>query len=164
MDHNFSWATNASSKNFLVFAASDQKVPLFDVAWTSTCPPKLLFGVYEPKVSNLILNVVVHQIFTDLFDHFIVVNIKNIPLKPFRKRHWIRRNFLFLELLDLTLLNELVVLHDWLTIPESMLSHSADEFLKSVPGEKMNTRVICDLLEPFKHSLFTEIWTLWIKL
>ena len=101
-------------------------MPLFDVAWTSTCPSELFLGVMESKVAHLILDIVVHQVLANFIANSIIIDIEFVPLEAWWQRHWVRGNVFLLELLDLALWNHFFELHNWLAIPEPVLTKHAN--------------------------------------
>jgi hypothetical protein len=130
---------------------------IFNVTWTCASPSELLLGVMKPEVSNLILDIVIHQKIADFNDLIIICHIEGAPLEAFGKCKGLFGDVFWLKDLDLTLLDWLPVIHDWLRVPKFMLAQNHQKIFESIPLEKMDVHIFRELLKLLDHLLLTEI-------
>ena len=142
INHDLLWDSYQTCHDLLVFAISHENMHLSHVSWSGTSPPELFLGVVESEVSNLILNIVIHEKFADFFHFIIIIHIKSAPLEAWRQSCGLTGDILRFELLDLPFFGCLFVLHDGLGIPKLVFIEDAQELHESIPLEKVDVRVV----------------------
>ena len=76
----------------------------------------------KSKISNLILNIMLHQKLTKFIDLIIICHIEGAPLETFGQWSSLLGNILWLISLNLTLLDRMSETHNWLSIPKFVLA------------------------------------------
>jgi hypothetical protein len=84
INYNFFGSAHQSSQDFVVLFIPHQNMQILQIARGSTSPPEFFFGVEQPEISNLVLNIVVHQELAHLINLSIVFYIKSVPFEARR--------------------------------------------------------------------------------
>ena len=120
-------------------------MPILDIPRACASPPKLLLGVMKSKISNLVLDIVVHQVLAHLLTILVIGHIESAPVEALWKWSFLLWGIFRFEFLDLSLfssLNFFSEFHDRLSIPEFVFAHDMHKMFVSVPVEEMDRLIL----------------------
>lgn len=150
--------SNETCNYVLLLSRPDEEVQIFDVARHLNAPSELISGVFESEVANVIFDVVVLKEFLQFFHLGVILDVERTPFKTVWKLQGLLRDFILIEMLDLTLLDDLSSCgYDGLRVPEFVLTEDLNDVFVLVPLLEMEALVVDHRLEARKHLFLAKI-------